>query len=233
VARIRTVSRGTVEATRGIFFNLVVGIGYIYTHPMVFAIMILTVLHCALTMAYEAVLPYFARSILGMTTGGELFKGPTYLMIGVGAGGIVGNLALARLQGNKSRGQLFLWVGLASGLTPIALGLMTTVSQAMLAAAIMGASTAAFMTLSHGMIQALAPDGIRGRVMGANTWHAQGTMAGFNAINGVLMDMPWMTVPILLSGTGCIFVVVMCGSLLTAHLRALYARGIPAVAHAR
>ena len=233
VARIRTVSRGTVEATRGIFFNLVVGIGYIYTHPMVFAIMILTVLHCALTMAYEAVLPYFARSILGMTTGGELFKGPTYLMIGVGAGGIVGNLALARLQGGKIRGQLFLWVGLASGLTPIALGLMTTVSQAMLAAAIMGASTAAFMTLSHGMIQALAPDGIRGRVMGANTWHAQGTMAGFNAVNGVLMDMPWMTVPLLLSGTGCIFVAIMCGSLLAAHLRAIYARGIPAVVHAR
>ncbi len=175
VARIRTASRGTVEATRGIFFNLAAGIGYIYTHPLVFAIMILTVLHCALTMAYEAVLPYFARSILGMTT----------------------------------------------------------VSQAMLTAAIMGASTAAFMTLSHGMIQALAPDGIRGRVMGANTWHAQGTMAGFNAINGVLMDLPWMTVPILLSGTGFIFVAIMFGSLLAAHLRAIYAHGIPAVVHAR
>jgi hypothetical protein len=69
--------------------------------------------------------------------------------------------------------------------------------------------------------------------MGANTWHAQGTMAGFNAVNGVLMDMPWMTVPLLLSGTGCIFVAIMCGSLLAAHLRALYARGIPAIVHAR
>ena len=233
VIRIRTVSRGTVETTRGIFFNLAAGIGYIYTHPLVFAIMILTVLHCALTMAYEAVLPYFARNILGMTTGDALFKGPTYLMIGIGAGGIVGNLALARVQGDKIRGQLFLWVGLTSGLAPIAFGLMTTVSQAMLAAAIMGASTAAFMTLSHGMIQALAPDGIRGRVMGANTWHAQGTMAGFNAINGVLMDMPWMTVPILLSSTGVIFVTIMFGSLLAAHLRAIYTRGLPAMVSAR
>ena len=233
VVRIRTVSRGTVEASRGIFFNLAAGIGYIYTHPLVFAIMILTVLHCALTMAFESVLPYFARNILGMTTGGDLFKGPTYLMIGIGAGGIVGNLMLARVQGDKIRGQLFLWVGLASGLAPMVFGLTTTVSQAMLAATIMGASTAAFMTLSHGMIQALAPDGIRGRVMGANTWHAQGTMAGFNAINGVLMDMPWMTVPILLSGTGFIFVAIMFGSLLAAHLRAIYACGIPAVVHAR
>ena len=112
-------------------------------------------------------------------------------------------------------------------------GLTTTVSQAMLAATIMGASTAAFMTLSHGMIQALAPDGIRGRVMSANTWHAQGTMAGFNAINGVLMDMPWMTVPLLLSSTGFIFVAIVGGSLLVAHLRAIYAQGIPALVHAR
>jgi len=178
-------------------------------------------------------LPYFSRNILGMTTGGDLFKGPTYLMIGIGAGGIVGNLLLARVQGDKIRGQLFLWVGLASGLAPMVFGLTTTVSQAMLVATIMGASTAAFMTLSHGMIQALAPDGIRGRVMSANTWHAQGTMAGFNAINGVLMDMPWMTVPILLSSTGFIFVAIMFGSLLAAHLRVIYGRGIPAVIHTR
>jgi MFS family permease len=140
---------------------------------------------------------------------------------------------LARVQGGKIRGQLFLWVGLASGLAPMVFGLTTAVTQAMLAATLMGASTAAFMTLSQGMIQAVAPDGIRGRVMSANTWHSQGTMAGFNAINGVLMDMPWMTVPLLLSSTGFIFVAMMFGSLLAAHLRAIYARGIPAVVHAR
>ena len=145
----------------------------------------------------------------------------------------MGNLLLARVLGDKSRGHLFLWVGLASGLAPMVFGLTTTVLPAMLAATIMGASTAVFMTLSHGMIQALAPDGFRGRVMSANTWHTQGTMAGFNAINGVLMDMPWMTVPILLSSTGFIFVVIMLGSLLAVHLRAIYARGIPTVIHAR
>jgi len=145
----------------------------------------------------------------------------------------MGNLVLARVQDDKVRGQLFLWLGLASGLMPMIFGATTTVVQAMLAAAAMGASAAAFMTLSHGMIQALAPDGLRGRVMGANTWHAQGTMAGFNAINGVLMDMPWMTVSLLLSSTGFIFVAIMFGSLLASHLRAIYARGIPAVVHAR
>ena len=156
VARIRTVSRGTMESTRGIFFNLAAGIGYIYTHPMVFAIMILTVLHCALTMAYEAVLPYFARNILGMTTGGELFKGPTYLMIGVGAGGIVGNLAARAAPGRQDpRATLSLgWSRQRSHAYRLWLDDNRLPGDA--GSAIMGASTAAFMTLSHGMIQALA-----------------------------------------------------------------------------
>ena len=50
---------------------------------------------------------------------------------------VAGELAavLARIQGDKIRGQLFLWVGLASGLTPIVFGLATNISQAMLTAA--------------------------------------------------------------------------------------------------
>jgi MFS family permease len=75
-------------------------------------------------------------------------------------------------------------VGVLSGLTPILLGFTTTLHVAMLAAAAVGASTSAFMTLSQGIIQMLAPDGIRGRVMSANTWHTQGAMGGFNAVSG-------------------------------------------------
>src|SRR5262249_24820780 len=141
---------------------------YMYTQPLILSIMVLTVLHCALTMAFESVFPYFSRAMLGMQTGEELFKGPTYLMIGVGAGSIVGNLALAKGKDPKLRGQLFLWLGLCSGLTPIGLGFATSVWQAMVAAAAIGATTSAFMTLSQGMVQAIVPDGLRGRVMSAN-----------------------------------------------------------------
>jgi len=97
----------------------------------------------------------------------------------------------------------------------------------MLAAAAVGASTSAFMTFSQGIVQTLAPDGMRGRVMSAHTWHTQGAMGGFNAVNGLLMDVPWMTVPLLFGGTGMLFAVLMLGSLLLVHLRALYARGLP------
>ena len=233
ILMIRTASRGTLVAQQGILGNMVAGIRYIYTHPLLLPLMLLAVFHCAFTMGYESAFPFMARTQLGMTAARDLFEGPTYLMISVGAGAVLGNLALARVGEPRRRGRLFLWLGLLSGLTPLVLGSTTTLHLAMLAAAALGASTAAFMTLSTGIMQALAPDGIRGRVMGANTWHSQGTMAGFNAINGLLMDVPWMTAPLLLGGTGILFAVIMLSSLLIMHLRALYARGLSPEALAR
>jgi hypothetical protein len=55
-------------------------------------------------------------------------------------------------------------------------------------------------------------------------------MAGFNAVNGMLMDVPWMTAPLLLGGTGLLFVVIVLGSILTVHLRSVYTRGVPTLA---
>lgn len=230
VMRIQTASKGVMMTQQGIFFNLAAGIRYIYTNPMILAFVLITVFHCALTMAYEAAFPYFARTQLGLSSTKDLFAGPSYLMIGVGAGAVLGNLALARVESQLIRGRLFLWLGLLSGIMPIGLGQTTTLPTAMLVAAAVGASTAGFMTLSHSVIQGASPDGIRGRVMSANTWHVQGAMAGFNAINGMFMDVPWMTAALLLSSTGVLFIMMMLGSLFTAHLRNVYLRGVPSAA---
>ncbi len=232
VLNIRTASRGVVESTRGVVFNLVAGVRYIYTTPLLLHLMVLAVLHCAFTMAFESVFPFFSRTELGMDSEKGLFEGPTYLMIAVGAGSIIGNLALARVEGQVFRGRLFLILGLFSGLSPMALSFAYDIPTAMIAAAVMGAATAGFMTLSHGMVQAVTDDRVRGRVMSANTWHVQGAMGGFNAVNGILMDFSWMSAPLLLSSTGLIFMWVMIASVLTVPLRAIYSRGIPAEAHA-
>jgi len=60
-----------------------------------------------------------------------------------------------------------------------------------------------------------------------------GTDRGFNAVNGLLLDVPWMRVPLLFGGTGMLFAVLMLGSVLMVQLRALYARGLPTEALAR
>jgi len=214
-------------AKSGLLGNLVAGIRYMYTQPLMRSLILVTLCHCALTMAYESAFPLVARTQLGMHAAKDLFAGPAYLMIGLGAGAVLGNLVLARVGDQPRRGKLFFGVGVLSGLTPILLGSTTSLPVAMLAAAAVGASTSAFMTFSQGIVQTLAPDGMRGRVMSAHTWHTQGAMGGFNAVNGLLMDVPWMTVPLLFGGTGMLFAVLMLGSLLLVHLRALYARGLP------
>src|SRR5262249_56156795 len=110
------------------------------------------VCQCALSMAYDAGLPFVGGTQLGLDTATGVFEGPAYLMIGVGAGAVLGNLALAHVGNPQRRGQLFLCLGVLSGLTPILLGVTTTLPWAMLAVAAVGASTSAFMTLSQGLI---------------------------------------------------------------------------------
>jgi MFS family permease len=226
ILTIRTASRGTMVAQQEILGNLVAGIRYIYTQPLVRVLMLLILCHCALTMAYESAFPLMARTQLGLSAAKDLFEVPAHLMMSLGAGAVLGNLALARVGDPQRRGQLYLCLGVLSGLTAILLGLTTTLHAAMLAAAAVGASTSAFMTLSQGIVQTLAPDSMRGRVMSAYIWHPQGAMGGFNAVNGLLMDVPGMTVPLLFGGTGMLFAAIMLGSLLIMQLRALYARGL-------
>jgi len=45
-----------------------------------------------------------------------------------------------------------------------------------------------------------------------------GTDRGFNAVNGLLLDVPWMRVPLLFGGTGMLFAVLMLGSVLMVQL---------------
>ena len=58
-------------------------------------------------------------------------------------------------------------------------------------------------------------------------------MGGFNGVNGILMDLSWMSAPRLLGGTGVAVMWVMVSTFLATRLRSIYTRGISveAVAH--
>ena len=95
---------------------------------------------------------------------------------------------------------------------------------AMIGAALLGASTAGFMTLIHTMIQSTIPDGMRGRIAGVYSIHVGGTMAIANLSNGGLADFtgaPWIFVI-----GGAIFIVAMVASLSSISLRSIYSTGL-------
>ena len=235
ILRIRTVSTGVIEAGKGInaiFQNMAAGLRYMYHHRLVVSLILLVVAHCGMTMSFESLFPAISTVKLGMDPGAGILAGFGYLMVGFGGAALLTSMALAGVESERTRGRLFLWAGILSGLTPVALAMSPNLPLAILATAAMGASQGGFMTLSHGMLQEIAPDAIRGRLMGVYSWHIQGFMASFNLINGSLAGVRGLTAPIVLGAGGVGFVMVMAFSFIRVPLRNLYGKGIPAEARA-
>ena len=218
ILRIQTTSRGVIEQGKGTIHEFLAGLGYIYSHPLILPLVIIVVLHCCLTMAFESLLP-----VLSAQTFGTGAAGVTYLMMSVGAGATISVFLLAGIQTQHMRGRLLFISGLFSGLTPIALALSPTITLALISSAGMGASQAAFMAVTTVFIQSSVPDAIRGRVMSVYLWHIGGMMALVNLINGALADL--INVGLILLIPGLVFLIAVPLSLSRPSLRKLYMSG--------
>ena len=84
------------------------------------------------------------------------------------------------------------------------------------------------MTLSHTMLQSLAPDAVRGRLLGVYNWHTTGFMAGFNLVNGTVVGFTQLSAAVTLAAGGIGFLTVIALSFVRIPLRQIYARGVPA-----
>ena len=228
---VRTASRGVVEAGRGmrvIMRNMGAGLIFMYHHPLILSLVLLVVAHCGMTMSFESLLPVLSRERLGVENSAGVLGRFSLLMVGYGVGAIVAALYLAGVKAEGTRGRLLLWLGVLSGLAPAALGLSPNLLLAVLATAGMGLSQGGFMTLSAAMMQTIAPDEIRGRMMGVYNWHILGFMASFNLVNGTLVSFTGLSASIVLAAGGIGFVAVAVLSLGRVPLRQLYSQGVPA-----
>ena len=212
---IHTRSTGVMDSSRSFFQNMASGLVYTYQHPMLLGIVIMAVAHCSLTMSYESMMPAISEGKLGA---GE--AGFSYLIAGVGAGALVSSIFLAGIRNESTRGKVFLFFGMTSGLGPIALGLSNHEALSIAATIFMGVNQAGFMTITHAIIQTIAPDEIRGRISGVYNMHVGGTMAMANLINGTLTDV--FNAPLVLSVGGIIFIVVIFSSIGISPLRKIY-----------
>ena len=155
VLRIKTRSSGKIDPKRSFFQNLAAGFIYTYQHPMLMAMVLLALAHCSLTMSYESMLPAISQEKLGAGSAGF-----SYLIAGVGAGALISSIFLAGIQNERTRGRVFLVFAITSGLGPIALALSTNRELSIAATVFMGVNQAGFMTITHTIIQSIAPDEI-------------------------------------------------------------------------
>ena len=194
-------SRGGVTHLGDIAGNLREGVSYVLASPLVLAVFVLTLAHCALTMSFDAMLPGFAEHDLHSEDQGFFI-----MSIGVGVGALVGTLMLAMFS-NVSRGPLFLGSAVISGLSPLLMAAATDIPMATNAAVLMGISQAMFMALSSIIIQEVVPDAVRGRVMSLNVMSAGGVMAIMNLGFGAIADVTG--VPVLFLVPALVFLAIV------------------------
>ena len=218
---VRTRSTGELTRADKVGASLWAAVRYAWSDARLRALFVLIALHCAMTMSFESMLPVLARDVLGDTEGGA-----TYLMMGVGAGALVGVIGIAGVRSAAARGRLLLITGAVSGAAMLLVAMAGSMPGMLLGMAAMGCAQAAFMATGQAMVQSLAPDGMRGRLTGLNQVNVGGTMAAVNLANGFAADA--FGAPSVLWALGMGFVVVVAASLALGVLRGVY-RGAVAV----
>ena len=244
--KVKTRSRGGLVRGQSFVQGFSAGLKYAWTQPLIRMVLVMVFFHCSLTMAFESLLPTFAAQQLsgraaiapvpvgvGHEHMGEVVPmgfnpeaiGFATLMVGVGAGALLGSVLIGGIDSRVVRGRLYLATGVLSGLGEVLLAFSPNMSVAILAAALMGGSQAAFMTMGQALMQSLAADEFRGRIASLNTLSFGGIMALMNLFNGFLGT--YTTAASILLADGLLFVSIMLASVSFAVPRGVYVRGMP------
>lgn len=182
--------------TEGLLADVREGMEFVFNDRRIALVTVLVIFHCGLTMAFDSMMPALSSEV----GGGE--RGYSAILIGLGAGAVVGTVTISKLKEDVSTGRALAIVGFGSGGAMVVLGMANIVEVMVLGAFIAGATQAAYMSLSQVLILGITPDYVRGRVMATFVMLAAGHMAflnlGFGASADVIGVRPLLIVPGLL-----------------------------------
>lgn len=154
---------------------------YVRDHGAVALLLVVVILHCGLTMSFDATLPLFAED--NLNGGGAVYSS---IVGAIGLGSIVGTLFLAGLRSTTRRGALLFASAIGGGALPVLLAVANAVPVALAVLFALGATQSIFMTLCFTLVQEAAPDHLRGRANGIMLMAAGGIMSFANLGNGYL-----------------------------------------------
>lgn len=170
------------------------GARYIEQDRRVALVIGLVVFHCALTMAFDSLIPELSHDLGG---GGPLYSA---LLMGLGAGAITGTIGIAKIPTLARQGHALAVCGAVSGLSMLTLGFATSPWVAVAGAVVAGGAQASYMALSATFVQDMTPDTLRGRVMSLYVMLAAGHMAFVNLGMGALADVVGVRILLVVPG---------------------------------
>jgi len=137
------------------------GLSYIKSNKVALTIILMVAGVSLFALPCFWLMPVFARDVLGV---GE--AGYAQLMMAVGAGGLAGGLAAAKLGDFKRKG----WLLIGSALTFTVLLILFAMSRSfplsLVLSIIIGGANGLFQAVAVALLLSITPDQLRGRVMG-------------------------------------------------------------------
>jgi MFS family permease len=143
----------------GVADSLSAGLRYVWGTTAIRALMAIVAVSSFLTLPYIALMPVFARDVLGAGP-----EGLGFLMTGVGVGALAGALAVATIEEGR-RGKWLSWGNIMGPIFVFLFCLSRSFPLSLALVLVVGASNAVRQTLANSLIQIISPTEYHGRVM--------------------------------------------------------------------
>jgi len=141
--------------------NLKEGFAYVWSTPIVLALMVADMVPRIFAVPYQALMPVFQKDVLGVGP-----EGLGMLMAAPGVGAVLSTLLLASIAHSFRRKGLLVLGGLISlGVFLILFSRTTSFPLALVILVAVGGCQIMFMATVNAMVQMTVPDALRGRVM--------------------------------------------------------------------
>jgi len=185
------------RSSEPILTSMRAGIGFIRNKPGMDSLIVLAFCMTMLAIPLLTFLPVFARDVL--------HRGPTaftQLLAFSGAGSVCGGLIVAAAGKIKGQGRTALMVLVALGCVIVAFSLSTSLPLSLGLIFLSGGSMMVSMSMVSSLVQHVASDEMRGRVMSVYNVAFRGGMPVGSLILGRMI--PIFTAPVTMVATGCL-----------------------------
>ena len=150
----------TQEQRNGTYQEMHEGLAYVFAHPRIFALLLLSIIPFLFGMPLNTLLPAFNQDVLG---GHADSLG--ILVSAMGGGAIIGSMTMAAMGDMQRKGFWLLISSLGWALATAFFGFSVDLTAALVAIALIGLISAWNMSLNRGLIQHAVDSHMRGRIM--------------------------------------------------------------------
>jgi MFS family permease len=199
------INHGLVRDTHsGLVKDLTEGLKLIKNNKVILILITMVAVTSLFGFSYVILMPIFANNVLRVGV-----KGMAMLMSASGLGALIAALILARLGDFQYKGKMLILSSLIFSLALILFSLSKVYLLSLIALVLIGWGSVSAIAIINTILQTIASDEFRGRVMSAFMFTFAGTMPFGNLIAGSIAQAWGVSLAVLIGGIFCAVFFIM------------------------